>query len=187
MKETSKDFQLQYAKKIFKNHKAKYIDIGKMAVIDWQDVDESKDFYVRYIIDKELNKLYISGNLGSCIVDISMVEGIKDIVSYIENIDSFINIFECSTDSYIFDEDLAKEQIVKKIPYCNSEFLDSCVEDFSIYEGLSANAINLIKVYDRNCEIWVANVGKYFDFRVVLWLVGLKMAYRQLNGIVNLS
>lgn len=189
-------------RKEFMNHIAKYQDCGKVKILDWQNKNGSSNYAVRYVMADDV--LYISGDLGSAVVQLKEKATLANTTRY--RIDYFMKRIECSTDLYDFDEDVAEKEILQYMDGILKESETSLEESeqytcmLLAYElahnpitqtaneiQFSDYAYNLLKKINSFCngifeEYDFLDFGRSISQRVILWLDGLKMAYKQLRG-----
>jgi len=141
--------------------------------------------------------LYITGDLGDAVVRLTESANLKSLSSYIRSISYFIEKIQCSTDKYDFDEVLAIEELNKERNYHLEDVEDD--DEISninkIFDDLITAArdceweyaVHNEDLYDRITDIdpdafeWIDTVGRVYDRRVILWLVGLQMAWEQIR------
>ncbi len=189
--------QIAHAKIMFSHHKAVFRQLDGISTLDWRNEDGSSDYYVRYVFDEECCCLYLSGDLGSAVVRLTERATLQTLSHYINSVDYFMEKIRCSTNLYCYDVEIAKEDLT----YYVQNYLGSCEED------LSDRKIPLPKEFDvllkslderdgwnltEEQKIWLSercpdywewlySTGRYIDTRIILWLVGLQMAWEQVQ------
>ena len=98
----------------------------------------------------------------------------------------------CASDKYYYDEDAAKAEIIERLKemgfesviYSADEFADSLIEYLDDAYGISDIPEHIedeLKVWDEAYYDWLYDAGKMIHPRVILWVEGLKMAYKQIK------
>lgn len=105
------------AKEKFKNHKASLVvDTDRFTVIDWRNENGSSVYYINFIVDKARGVFTISGDLGECIAWWGNKLSVSDLKKYIcDDVGYFISKFQCSTDKYVYDEEDAVNDIIRRL------------------------------------------------------------------------
>lgn len=189
--------QIAHAKIMFSHHKAVFRQLDGISTLDWRNEDGSSDYYVRYVFDEECCCLYLSGDLGSAVARLTERATLQTLSHYINSADYFMEKIRCSTNLYCYDAEIAK----KDLTYYVQNYLGSCEEDLSdrkiplpkefdvLLESLDErdgwNLTEEQKIWlSERCPDyweWIYSAGQYIDTRVICWLVGLRMAYRQIR------
>ena len=113
-------------------------------------------------------------------------------------IDYFVGKIECSTDKYRYDEEIAKEEL-KEILFPEDVMLSDeekkerqdCFEElmeqfnnFHGFETVSQDSDRVLSEAYADYWEWIAGAGQYIAPRIILWLVGLQMAWEQVKNEV---
>ena len=182
-------------RKDFENHIAtikSYQD--DLAVLIWANPGTYYN-YVRYVFDKCM--LYITGDLGDAVVRLTETANLKNLSTYTRSIPYFIEKIQCASDIYCFDEDVA----VKKLCEEQNTYIEDVYDDnwrrkiqdlfneliVAAKKGEFERLLHNEDFYYRITEIdpdafeWIPNVGRVYSRRLILWLVGLQMAYEQIE------
>lgn len=185
--------QIEQAKKNFRNHKATFKQFDGISTLDWRNKDGSSNYYIRYVFDEEKGCLYITGDLGSAVVRLTEKSMLESLSSYINSIGYFLGKILCSTDKYVYDLELARDQLKQRLIIPDEEYEDERLDELQVlvsdtlecFEEL--NGFNLsddvkerLSKEDADYWEWIYDIGKDVDIRVILWLVGLEMAYNQI-------
>lgn len=180
------NYEMQQATKIFKDHKAKWETLG---VLTWKKPDTS-NYAMRIIFDE--NYVYISGDIGCAIVQLTEDATLKALSTYWKTPSYFAEKIQCSTDLYTFDYTSAKQELKEHMDdlmaenpaFRNtlSDIKSDLLEGFATNSGFEANPIAAEKLYeiDSDAYEWLPTAGRRFDLRVWLWLTAFKMAYEQI-------
>jgi hypothetical protein len=152
-------------------------------------------YYIQYVFDN--NNIYITGDVGYAVVRLTEKATLKALSKYLDSISYFIEKIECSSDKYDFDKDTAIEYLKKERKYWAEDTddkaeLNKISEVFDKYIRYAANddwerCMYDVDLYDDMTDIdvdaweWLSDVGKVYGQRVIMWLVGLKMAYEQIE------
>lgn len=190
--------QIAHAKIMFSHHKAVFRQLDGISTLDWRNEDGSSDYYVRYVFDEERCCLYLSGDLGSAVVRLTEHSTLKTLSRYIKMIDYFVGKIECSTDKYRYDEEIAKEEL-KEILFPEDVMLsdeekeerqdcfEELMEQFNNFHGfgtVSQDSDRVLSEAYADYWEWIAGAGQYIAPRIILWLVGLQMAWEQVKNEV---
>ena len=195
---TQTDEQVDYAKIMFSHHKAVFRQLDGISTLDWRNENGSSEYYVRYVFDEERCCLYLSGDLGSAVVRLTEHSTLKTLSRYIKMIDYFVGKIECSTDKYRYDEEIAKEEL-KEILFPEDVMLsdeekeerqdcfEELMEQFNNFHGfgtVSQDSDRVLSEAYADYWEWIAGAGQYIAPRIILWLVGLQMAWEQVKNEV---
>lgn len=184
-----KEAQIKHAKSHFANHRAKLKRHGEITTLDWRNENGSYEYYVHYVFDGCL--LYISGDLGSAVVRLSEEATLKHLASF-NSIDYFVKKIECSTNKYVFNERIAKAELLEQL-FPNDEdnpellapdLIDDLLEYYfmsSGFEDVPSDLIEQVEELDPDYWEWFGSCGEVVDTRIFLWLVGLQMAWEQVK------
>lgn len=191
--------RIKEAEKAFENHVPTLSTYGKAVVLDWKNINGSYDYAVRYVMLDDV--LYISGDLGSAVVQLKEKATLKNISSY--HLDYFVKRIECSTDLYDFDPKDAENEIREYMYEVleNDDGLDdneTYAIEMLIYQLVENAKITNEIWFDDNASKQLIKINNMFsgfvfdeyDFEdfgksismfVILWLTGIKMAYQALQ------
>ena len=182
--------QIDCAKLHFSNHKAEIKEHNGITVLNWRNQNGSSNYYVHYVFDGCF--LYISGDLGSAVVHLTEKATLKALSRYINMVDYFVGKIECSTDKYEYDERVAREELRERLFPDDGEELElidaDLIERLMYYyyhiEGfrnIPSDLLEEVEELNANCYEWIYSCGEVIDTRVILWLVGLQMAWEQVK------
>lgn len=187
--------RIKEAEKAFANHTANYSKSGKVAVLDWKNKNGSSNYGVRYVMLD--NVLYISGDLGSAVVQLKERATMPNISRY--HLDYFVKRIECSTALYDFDLDDAEKEMrdyiyemfedaeyyldegeQKKVESAICNLCENAHDGiiFTDYADKTLNGI-IPERYFEECEFM--EFGKSLSMEVIFWYVGFRMAYENLR------
>jgi len=194
--------QIAHAKERFAHHKADFRQLDGISMLNWQHESGSTAYYVRYVFDEKRGLLYISGDLGHAVVELTEAATLKALSRYIYMVGYFVEKIKCSTDLYSYDEKLARSDLESRLSEYEEEHENDEEEENIFDEKMSVPEIisDLLSSLDvmRGLELteeqqeylseidpdyweWIGSVGQYICTRVILWLVGLNMAYQQIR------
>lgn len=196
--------RIKRSEKHFSNHIATLHQFDDISTLDWREKNGSSHYYVRYVFDEKHSHLYITGDLGAAVVQLTEKATLETLSDYIENIYYFIKKIQCSTDLYVYDYDTAKAVVTKYLTDVEQDFdeededaaeayeelmeerkelVSELMENFSTDKGFQVSSSLQDILYDvcPDFHDWLWNAGRNVDERIILWLVGLNMAYQQLN------
>lgn len=183
--------QLKKAKFHFANHKAEIKEHGEITTLDWRNKNGSSNYYVHYVFDGCF--LYISGDLGAAVVHLTEQATLKTLSRYINMVDYFVEKIECSTNKYQYDERIAREELREQLfPDDDGEELElvdaDLIERLMYYyyhiEGfrnIPSDLLEEVRELDESCFEWIYSCGEVIDTRIILWLMGLQMAWEQVK------
>lgn len=198
MRTINEEEEIAKAKKVFEKleHKATLIqNTDRYTIIDWRQKNGSGEYYVNYIIDKKRGSLIISGDLGDCIATWYNSNSVHDIARYIRSVDYFISKFQCSSDSYDYDEDDILEDIEDELKEAGvdrteefendwdaftCDFSDDCCKDgfHPSHDRAEFLSDYLGEDWWEGSDTW----GRRINNRVFFWVAGLNMAVQQLDA-----
>lgn len=198
----------EYYKHYFRTHKATIITQNDQFVcIDWKNENEnnSKAYYIRFLLDKEAGNLIISGDVGSAIVSWHGSKTVDETVSLTKDIHYFASKFACASDTYTYywhnvlhDLNEAKEEYCKDHnladkpddhPYkewVNNRFLrlqmalEAMEYEGQHYEEPVIIALQSIRSDWRDTNL--AHLGRRISDRVWFWAIGWQMAVAQVRN-----
>lgn len=182
--------QIAHAKEHFAHHKAIFRQLDGMSTLDWRNENGSSNYYVRYVFDESHGFLYLSGDLGTAAVELTERATLKALSGY--EVGYFMEKIRCSTDLYRYDTEIAKEDLTYYLWYCEedenekmtiSEFITDLLSSLDTRQGLNLTEEQENRLSELNSGYWewISNVGQCVDTRVVCWLVGLQMAWKQVK------
>ena len=184
----------------FKTHKAKIVlDTDRYLVIDWRKEDGSSEYYVNFVVDKQLGSLIVNGDLGRSIavwgnpIEPSKLKDwiYSDIGYYIQKLSC-----GCASDLYYYTVDDVVADIKSRIEdddACLNEAPDEYAEfwdnvETAVQKSLhnlhfipDSELVNLLSEKDDNCYEWLSHCGERINKRVYFWAVGFYMACQQLG------
>lgn len=197
MRTINEEEEIAKAKKVFEKleHKATLIqNTDRYTIIDWRQKNGSGEYYVNYIIDKKRGSLIISGDLGDCIATWYNSNSVHDIARYIRSVDYFISKFQCSSDSYDYDEDDILEDIEGELKEAGVDRTEEFEDDWDAFtcdfsddcykDGFRPSRDRTEFLSDYLGDDWWDGSdtwGRRISGRVFLWIAGLNMAVQQLD------
>ena len=196
---TRREQQIAHAKIMFSHHKAVFRQLDGISTLDWRKEDGSSDYYVRYVFDEERCCLYLSGDLGSAVVRLTERATLQALSGYINMVDYFVEKIECSTDKYYYDEEIAQEELEEilfpeDVTISDEEkeerqdCLEELMEQFTGFDGFRTVSDDSHCLLSEICPDYgelLCKAGRYMATRIILWLVGLQMAWEQVKKEVS--
>lgn len=184
------DIEIQ--KKWFKNHVAKFTDLGKIKILDFQK-PESSSYKIRFLFDEENCNLHISGDLGECVAtnySNMTYEGFKDFVHDFSYFRSKIDC--CSRDIFTYDVDEARKYLEEEFKENDFDFseqgyesaeeaIEDILEDFTDIKGISNDGYDVLKKFDSDAWEWASSVGKVSTGIIETYLLAFELATEQLK------
>ena len=197
---TYQEKQIEQAKLSFKDHIVNYKRLDGLETVDWRNKDGSSNYYVRYVFDESRCCLYISGDLGSAVVQLTEKATLKTLSNYINMISYFVGKIECSTDKYEYPYEAVAADVMAEFEEWSADCIEPDEADKEKYQELK-ELFTELPSYCGLCDGWdipddvieklseyvdewyehILHLGRRVDNRVILWLVGMNMAYKQLN------
>lgn len=194
--------QIAHAKEHFAHHKAIFQQFDGISTLDWRHESGSSNYYVRYVFDEDRGCLYISGDLGSAVVQLTERATLQNLSHYINSVDYFTEKIQCSTNLYRYDMEIAKADLAYHFQDYEeenvdeeqenifdekmsiSELVSGLLDSLDVRQGCNPTEKQCSQLSDLNPDYWewIGDVGQYIDTRVICWLVGLQMAWEQMQG-----
>lgn len=175
--------QKELAKSNFRNHIATFIQYDGISVLNWRNQNGSSMYYIRYVFDENMGLLYISGDSGSAVLRFTEQVSLKSVAKSVDTMDYFMRKVVCSTGVYTYDCDKAEEDLKER--YLDETLIAELLECFDLRNGIQLSdksLMNRLENIDSDYWEWIGSIGKEVDIRVILWVVGLNMAYEQLES-----
>ncbi len=183
--------QIEHAKIRFSNHKAEIKEHGGVTVLNWRNQNGSSDYYVHYVFDGCF--LYISGDLGSAVVHLTEKATLKALSRYLNMVDYFVEKIECSTNKYEYDEKIAIAELRERLfpddegeelELINADLIEEIMRYYSHFDGfrnIPSDLLEEVEELDECYFEWIYTCGEAIHGRIILWLVGLRMAWEQVK------
>lgn len=185
--------RIQHAYEAFREHEATLSDSGMLQVLNWQKPG-TLHYRVRYVFDTCASRIYISGDLGAAVVhptwEATFEKTYRNVAEGRTGIDVdegyFLEKLEATSDRYVYDRDAAERCVRENCEGIEEEegAVEAVMHDFDEDCGLrhvGEKARKLLGDYDPDYWEWLTSAGQSIDTRIYLWLVGLKLAWRQLH------
>lgn len=188
----------------FVKHKATVTELDGVTILDWRNPDTFM-YALKYVMVD--NKLYISGDLGNAVYDLTWSATLNSFHDV--NLSYFTGKLSCSSrDKYNFSEELAITQIKEHfIEWCDVDEISEMDEkELDLYEQLIAeaaewdnhNQFSLMGVWsiynDSNIEWFdsesasiIADCGRELSGSVIAYWLGLKMAVEHIRDVDELK
>lgn len=189
---------LEKQKKHFENHVASFADLGDIKILDFKKPDSS-EYRIRFLFEEDYYILHISGDLGELTAqnrtNMSWA-GFKDFINnpgyFEEKVESHSRKF------YVYDYDLAKEQLKNQIDesnlknyickeyleedpeYAVEEFIIDVLEDFENETGISPNGCRSGSKIISDFWEEAGTLGKQSTGIIDIYMLAFKMALNQL-------
>jgi hypothetical protein len=171
----------------FVNHVATRHDYEPfLTVIDWRNRDGSNAYSVRYVFDG--SALIVRGDLGEAIFNrcgnVPALEWLGDMRDFVYMSGKLL----CATDRWDYDRSIWEtdfdEWAGQAGPSLEAvrEIKDVCGEWEENCRGALFASSVLQKEFDAETIAEVADFGKVYSARFILWIEGLKMALEQLKA-----
>jgi hypothetical protein len=174
-------------KRWFKDHVATLTKCGDIEVLDWRKSDTCI-FAVRYVFDG--CHMYVSGDLGEAVFRFTEKACLDRIATY--SLDYFDEKMRAFCDA---ERDFDRGEAKKGLDYWKQNWEDEDVHVDKVYNELLAMVDDCSSVKEWECKLydydinkvgydsweWLPGVGSVIPMRVESYLIGLKMAAKQLE------
>lgn len=190
---------LKKQKSRFRNHVAKFTDLGNIKILDFKAPGTS-DYRIRFLFEEDFCRLHISGDLGH------LIATNYNNMCWQKFYDDFANdpgYFEEKVDChdrcfYEYDDDLARKQIAE---WMQDEGVDGDVTESELYLSVEETVNEVIDKLDRTkglsesgvkmlCKLttdtyeaysFASDLGKQSTGIIELYLLAFRLAVKQLN------
>lgn len=192
---------LEKQKENFKNHIATFTDYGNIKIVDFK-APETSHYRIRFLFEEDYCRLHISGDLGELIATNYNNMTFDKFSDFVNNTGYFEQKINChSRDIYLYDEELAKEQLYKRLNEYDmleeiynhdrydfetdedklNEFYESVFEDFSDTKGIGSKGYDAL--WEKFEEPWefADDLGKKETGILKLYMLAFKLAQEQIN------
>lgn len=196
---------LEKQKENFKNHVATFTDYGNIKIVDFK-APETSHYRIRFLFEEDYCRLHISGDLGELIATNYKNMTFDKFSDFVNNTGYFEQKIDChSRDIYVYDEDLAKEQLYKRLEEYDmleeiynhdrydfetdedklNEFYEDVFEDFTDTKGIGSKGFDAL--YEKFEEPWefADDLGKKETGILELYMLAFKLAKEQLDATEN--
>lgn len=196
---------IEKQKENFKNHVATFTDYGNIKIVDFQ-APETSHYRIRFLFEEDYCRLHISGDLGELIATNYNNMTFDKFSDFVNNTGYFEQKINChSRDIYVYDEDLAKEQLYKILEEYDmleeiynhdrydfetdedklNEFYEDVFEDFTDTNGIGSKGLDAL--YEKFEEPWefADDLGKKETGILELYMLAFKLAKEQLDNQLN--
>lgn len=197
------DEEKEIRSKWFKDHKAKITrHTEDLLILDWGKLGTNV-YRVRYVLDG--GYLFVSGDLGEaafCLTWNAGKQGLKSLAD--KNINYlFGKLSAWNGEKYDFNSELAIDCFNEEIAELREQYNDwgnksdlehidtlrklkrTSVDCISVKDWVSAvnrgNLFEELSGYDQDCWEWLFSIGNEIPRRIQSYLIGIKMAYEQLE------
>lgn len=198
---------IKQAERDFSKHVALWASVGKdIEILDFRRPN-SVEYALRVVFDDERGgRVYISGDIGEAVVYPTCRAKLKDMVLCFTMRDEkgcldvregyFLEKVKATSDRYVWDTEGFKSDFRA---HCKEYGIDEDVaEDFlndnmDSYGGIEINGdygirvdgyvADKIREIDEDYGEWFFDCGKRINPRIVMWLVGMRLAWEQLEEV----
>lgn len=201
IKEDWENSQIAHAKRRFRDFLPDFKDYKDIQTLNWKHWDGSSNYNIRYIFDIKQRYMHISGDFGTASFLLSWEPTFKNTYNLISDPSYFIKKMECSTDNYVYPQQLVKFEVEtyyndfkpNKEEYdydCQSEYeqdymdfievIESFILAHDYHKGFVARDCEYLQdLEEMDPDYYKHEFGKCISPRVYYWLVGLEMAYEK--------
>lgn len=193
---------LERQKENFKNHVAKFTDYGNIKILDFQKPNSSY-YRIRFLFEEDYYRLHISGDLGELSATNDSNMSYEKFSDFVNDIGYFKQKINChSRKLYVYDEDLAKEQLKEKLEEYDclddvlnhdrydfetdkdklDEFFENVFEDFSEDTGIGSKGYDAISEYIDGAWEFSSDLGIKSTGILDLYMLAFKLAKEQLDN-----
>lgn len=103
--------------KNFETHKATLVlHQDNLYMIDFRREDGRRHYWIRFFIDTNISSVHIEGDLGHCISCWYSPNTLANISNMMLNIPYWIGKFCCSSDAYVYDEKIVRQDLENQPP-----------------------------------------------------------------------
>lgn len=196
---------IEKQKENFKNHVATFTDYGNIKIVDFK-APETSDYRIRFLFEEDYCRLHISGDLGELIATNYNNMTFDKFSDFVNDTGYFEQKIDChSRYIYVYDEDLAKEQLYKRLEEYDmleeiynhdrydfetdedklNEFYEDVFEDFTDEKGIGSKGFDAL--YEKFEEPWefANDLGKKETGILELYMLAFKLAKEQLDNQLN--
>ena len=196
---------IEKQKENFKNHVATFTDYGNIKIVDFKEPDTSH-YRIRFLFEEDYCRLHISGDLGELIATNYNNMTFDKFSDFVNNTGYFEQKIDChSRDIYVYDEELAKEQLHKILEEYDmleeiynhdrydfetdedklNEFYEDVFEDFTDTKGIGSKGFDVL--WGKFEEPWefTDDLGKKETGILELYMLAFKLAKEQLDNQLN--
>lgn len=196
---------IEKQKENFKNHVATFTDYGNIKIVDFKEPDTSH-YRIRFLFEEDYCRLHISGDLGELIATNYNNMTFDKFSDFVNNTGYFEQKIDChSRDIYVYDEELAKEQLHKILEEYDmleeiynhdrydfetdedklNEFYEDVFEDFTDTKGIGSKGFDVL--WEKFEEPWefTDDLGKKETGILELYMLAFKLAKEQLDNQLN--
>lgn len=193
---------IEKQKENFKNHVATFTDYGNIKIVDFK-APETSYYRIRFLFEEDYCRLHISGDLGELIATNYNNMTFDKFSDFVNNTGYFEQKIDChSRDIYVYDEDLAKEQLYKILEEYDmleeiynhdrydfetdenklNEFYEDLFKDFTDTKGIGSKGFDVL--YEKFEEPWdfADDLGKKETGILELYMLAFKLAKEQLDN-----
>ena len=196
---------IEKQKENFKNPIATVTDYGNIKIVDFKE-PETSHYRIRFLFEEDYCRLHISGDLGELIATNYNNMTFDKFSDFVNNTGYFEQKIDChSRDIYVYDEELAKEQLHKILEEYDmleeiynhdrydfetdedklNEFYKDVFEDFTDTKGIGSKGFDVL--WEKFEEPWefTDDLGKKETGILELYMLAFKLAKEQLDNQLN--
>ena len=189
----------------FKNHVAMLRDYGNIIILDFKKPD-SNEYRIRFLFEEDYKRLHITGDIGDLIACNYNNMCFDKFGDFVNNTGYFEEKVDChSKPFHYYDEDLAREQVVKYIEeHLNlsdfkdyydwqsdeenmNDILESIFVDFTEENGIGTRGLDVLSEVKYDVAYELRDVGKQDTDILELYMLAFKLAVKQLKekGVIK--
>lgn len=184
---------------IFKEHVATFTDYVNIKILDFKKPD-SFEYRIRFLFEEDYCRLHISGDLGELIACSYNNMCFDKFGDFVNNTEYFERKVDCHSEPFhYYDEDLAREQVVKYIEeHLNlsdfknyydwqtdeenmNDILDCIFDDFTEENGIGAKGLDVLNEVDFDVSYELRDAGQQDTGILELYMTAFKLAMKQLK------
>lgn len=192
---------LEFEKKRFVNHVAKFTDYGNIKIVDFK-MPDSGAYRIRFLFEEDYCRLHISGDLGELIATNYNNMTFKGFSDFVNNIGYFKEKIDCHNRKiYTYDSGDAKKDLKELLEEWDmmeevlqhdryewetdedklEEFYEDVLEDFSGDTGVGSKGYDALSEYFSDVWELVGDIGKRPTDILDVYMLAFKLATEQLK------
>lgn len=192
LEEKMKEIEVEW----FPEHVASFEQLSESTAVLSFRKPGTNVYAVGYVLDR--NYLIITGDIGEAIFCLTEKAKLKSLAeeystsylfgklragrdAYDFDSEKAIQKLENNFEDYEFDSDEEEKEFKELIEEMYTSIREDCNSESQWATILNCDYYDKISEYDQDCFEWIYSIGKEYSWQAIGWVVGLKMAYKQLK------